>query len=464
MIEIESSSKKKLELQINVILTTIPISILVSCKEYELIKQKIDYDNDIPFVQCFKINSKEFIGNEEINFELLNYNNQDTIDFYLSAKSLENNTFSKPHFDKIKQTNNFKITIPKIENMVNETEIPRLNCVIEVFINSNYVIYILIDSLIKPIVCEIKMYDYYLKEYRENESTIYLNESVQDIFKEEGKKIKLYFILISSFQTSFKVNPDQFHGGRINSFEGKIENDICEFNLDLEFEDCAIIETNTNCQITILLGDSTRLTFKIKFEKPNEEVYCEPYYKHFMIKGKNFLNDNWKKLDENNNNEKYKFYVTPFNFKKIEISYYDFKNMKFGTIKDLYFYNLESLGKIKKYNIYCKKFEKLSWDSQPNLISIPFCVKYNELWYPLIKNNEELDTWNIQYYEKWENIQKQVCSEFKKWILKVKMINSQVELNEIKKHKEFKEFQKSKHFYEDCEIIINRNLYQGIQK
>ena len=464
MIEIESSSKKKLELQINVILTTIPISILVSCKEYELIKQKIDYDNDIPFVQCFKINSKEFIGNEEINFELLNYNNQDTIDFYLSAKSLENNTFSKPHFDKIKQTNNFKITIPKIENMVNETEIPRLNCVIEVFINSNYVIYILIDSLIKPIVCEIKMYDYYLKEYRENESTIYLNESVQDIFKEEGKKIKLYFILISSFQTSFKVNPDQFHGGRINSFEGKIENDICEFNLDLEFEDCAIIETNTNCQITILLGDSTRLTFKIKFEKPSEEVYCEPYYKHFMIKGKNFLNDNWKKLDGNNNNEKYKFYVTPFNFKKIEISYYDFKNMKFGTIKDLYFYNLENLGKIKMYNIYYKKFENLSWDTQPNLISIPFCVKYNELWYPLIKNNEELDTWNIQYYEKWENIQKQVCSEFKKWILKVKMINSEGAFNEITKHKEFNKFEKSRQFYEDCEKIINHNLDQGIQK
>ena len=287
LIEIESNSRKKLELQINIILITIPISILVSCKEYELIKQKIDYDNDISFLQCFKINAKEIICNEEINFELLNYNNQDTIDFYLSAKSLENNTFSKPHFDKIKQTNNFKITIPKIENMVNETEIPRLNCVIEVFINSNYVIYILIDSLIKPIVNEIKMYDYYLKEYRENESTLYLNENVQDIFKKEGIKIKLYFILISTFQTTFKVIPDRFHGGKINTFEGKIENDICKFYLDLELEDRAIIETNINCVITILLGDSTPLIFKLKFEKPNEEVNCQPYYKYFMIKGKN---------------------------------------------------------------------------------------------------------------------------------------------------------------------------------
>ena len=77
-------------------------------KEYELIKLKIDYDNDISFLQCFKINAKEIICNEEINFEL------------------------------------------------NETEIPRLNCIIEVFINSNYIIYILIVSLIKPLVNEIK--------------------------------------------------------------------------------------------------------------------------------------------------------------------------------------------------------------------------------------------------------------------------------------------------------------------
>lgn len=38
------------------------------------------------------------------------------------------------------------------------------------------------------------------------------------------------------------------------------------------------------------------------------------------------------------------------------------------------------------------------------------------------------------------------------------MINSQGALNEIKRHKEFKEFQKSKQFYEDCEKIINHNL------
>lgn len=110
-----------------------------------------------------------------------------------------------------------------------------------------------------------------------------------------------------------------------------------------------------------------------------------------MIKGKNSFNDNLKKQDENNNNEKYKFYATLFNFTKIEISHYEFKKMTFESINDLLFYNLENSGKIKKYNIYYKNFEKTSWDSQPNLISIPFCVKYNELWYPLIKNNEELE-------------------------------------------------------------------------
>ena len=130
------------------------------------------------------------------------------------------------------------------------------------------------------------MYDYYLKDYRKRKHFT-LKWKCTRYIKEKGNKIKLNFILISTFQTSFKVIPDQFHGGRINSFEGKIENDIWKFYLDLELEDRAIIETNINCVITILLGDSTPLIFKLKFEKPNEEVNCQPYYKYFMIKGKN---------------------------------------------------------------------------------------------------------------------------------------------------------------------------------
>ena len=105
VLEIESNSDKKLELETNIILTTIPISVLISCQEYKLIKQKINYDNNITFEQCFKLDTNEFLGDEEINFDIINYKSNEPIEFYLSNKSLENNTSSKPIFLSAKQKN-----------------------------------------------------------------------------------------------------------------------------------------------------------------------------------------------------------------------------------------------------------------------------------------------------------------------------------------------------------------------
>ena len=98
ILEIESNSVTKLELETNIILTTIPIFVLISCQKYKLIKQKINYDNNITFEQCFKLDTKEFLGDEEINFDIINYKSNEPIEFYLSTKSLENNTSSKPIF------------------------------------------------------------------------------------------------------------------------------------------------------------------------------------------------------------------------------------------------------------------------------------------------------------------------------------------------------------------------------
>ena len=105
VLEIESNSGKKLELETNIILTTIPISVLISCQDYKLIKQKINYDNNITFEQCFKLDTNEFLGDEEINFDIINYKSNEPIEFYLSNKSLENNTSSKPIFLSAKQKN-----------------------------------------------------------------------------------------------------------------------------------------------------------------------------------------------------------------------------------------------------------------------------------------------------------------------------------------------------------------------
>ena len=176
IILLESVSGKKLELETNIILTTTPISALISYKEYKLIKEKINYDNNVTFEQCFKLDTNELLGDEEINFDLLNYKNEESIEFYLNIKSLKNNTSNKPEFLSIKQKDKFKITIPKYDFNSNDKEIPRLNCVLEIFINKNFVIYIIIDSLIRPNLNELKMYDYYSKTYVKDDS-IYLNDN-----------------------------------------------------------------------------------------------------------------------------------------------------------------------------------------------------------------------------------------------------------------------------------------------
>ena len=115
------------------------IFLLISCKEYKLIKQKENYNNNILFEQCFKLDTHELHSEEEINFELLNYKNEDSIEFYLNVKSLKNNSSNKLEFLPFKRKDRFKITIPKY---INDNDIPRLNCVLEIYINKNFIIYI----------------------------------------------------------------------------------------------------------------------------------------------------------------------------------------------------------------------------------------------------------------------------------------------------------------------------------
>ncbi len=293
VLELESSSGLKLELKVNIILTIIPISVLISCREYKLIKQKINYDSNITFEQCFKLDSTEFKGDEEINFDLANYNTSDSIEFFLSLKSLKNNTSNKPSILTIKQKNNFKITIPKYYYNSNENEIPRLNCILEVYINKNFVIYILIDALIRPNINIIKMYDFYSKDYVENESTIYFSESSQNIFKRDNRYIELNFILFSTLEnTSFKVTPNYFYGGNIEPYEGNLENGKCEFKLKLKFSENEIIKNTISCRIDISLN-MEKLYFEIKFVKAPESIFSNADYNFFGIKGKNEIQENW---------------------------------------------------------------------------------------------------------------------------------------------------------------------------
>ena len=457
IISIESISGKKLDLDVNIILTTIPISVLISCKEYKLIKEKMNYDNDVTFEQCFKLDTKEFRGDEQINFELLSYKDKEPIEFYLSAKSLENNSSNIPLFSRKKQKDNFKITIPKYEFNSNESDIPRLHCMIEIFVNKNFVIYIIIDALIRPNLNIFKMYDYYSKTFVENEMTIYLNENAQDIFKDEKRPIELKCVLFSTEKSAeFNVVPDEFYGGKIQKYNGKIDyNNKKEFSIFLEFDSNKnSIISSGYCVINISIN-LKKIQFKLRFSKPETNVFSDDYYLHFKIEGKNNLQDYWRVLK--NKEEYIKFYVTPFYYSKSDI---DYKNIT-SPIDGLTFYYINNDGKITSSPRYEKMINETNNLFFKDKYRICFALRYKDSWYPLIKNEGKIG-YNIMHFDSALDIKNQVYESWDKWIKKIKTVYNA--FNEISRLRDFYCFHKYDDFYKESEKIFNKNLLKGIDK
>ena len=417
VLDIESTSGKKLDLPISIIFTIVPISVLITCQEKKLIN--MNKDNTFPFEHWFELDVDEFFEDEEINFEILNYQKKDTIDFFIKARSLDENTSQMPIFQKTRQKNNFKITIPKYNYQNNENEVSRLQCVLELFINKYFVINIKIDSLIKPNINVFKMYDFYTKDFVENQIVIYLNEISQELFKKEKKFIQLKCLLYSTLENEqFTVIPEGFDGGQIEQFKGVIKNRQCQFNLTLKFTNNQIISNDTNCQINIIIiRGKIKIPFNIKFQYPEKTDSKEEHFLRFQIKGKNDLEDNWRNLDK----ERTKFYVTPFESSKIEI---DYKDIDIKLFRDkIFFYYINNSGTITKMTEYKEKINEGSgWFGNKNF-KIPFSVCYQNIWYPLIKYNQSFYGYECIYFEYKGKIKEQVNNNFKKWEKKVQKMN-----------------------------------------
>ena len=99
--------------------------------------------------------------------------------------------------DKI--INSFKIKIPNYSSD-NSNDIPKLNCLYEIKINEDLIIYIIIDALIKLDISQLFMYDFYTKKYVQNEATIHLNVKVKETLQKKNTKIKLQFLLFSIWE------------------------------------------------------------------------------------------------------------------------------------------------------------------------------------------------------------------------------------------------------------------------
>ena len=115
--------------------------------------------------------------------------------------------------------------------------------------------------------------------------------------------------------TSFKVTPNYFYGGNIEPYEGNLENGKCEFKLKLKFSENEIIKNYISCRIDISLN-MEKLYFEIKFVKAPESIFSNDYYNFFGIKGKNEIQENWIRLNEDIGTTK--FFVTPFLIQKMK--------------------------------------------------------------------------------------------------------------------------------------------------
>ena len=410
VLNIETISGKKLDLNVKFILTTMPISVIISCKEFELIKETPKNDSNAIFEHCFRLNATKLSENQEIHFELSNQKNEEElIEFYLSVESLENNTSTMPIFSNSKLTNKFSITIPSNDYDSNDNDISIIHCIFEIFVNKNFIIYIIIDSFIKPCINILKIYDFYTQSYVEKEMNIYLNESSQEIFKSNKHSIELRCILFSTLENEeFTVTPESFLGGKIIQKKDIIKNGKCEFSLLLQFDEAPdkIIKSGNCCIINISTNNINKIEFKIKFCCPSDNVFSDEYYINYKIKGKNKSNDEWKYL---NKCEKTKFYVTPFERSLDEIHYKDISE----PIKDLKFYFIDIKGNISSSNIYEKQLFEHNYISQ-NKDKYPFSLRYKDLWFPLIKINRKFPYHPLQFFNS-EDIQAIYIESKKDW-------------------------------------------------
>ena len=198
----------------------------------------------------------------------------------MSVESLENNISTMPIFSNSKLSKEFSITIPSNDYDSNGNDISKIHCIFEIFVNKNFIIYIIIDSFIKPCINILKIYDFYTQKYVEKEMNIYLNESSQEIFKINKHFIELRCILFSTLENEeFKVIPESFFGGKIQQnipesflggkiqpIKGTIKNGKCEFKLKLEFDEnhYSFIQSGSCCIINISIKLNSKLTFVVQ--------------------------------------------------------------------------------------------------------------------------------------------------------------------------------------------------------
>ena len=280
--------KKECTINLYIKFDLIQINLLLSCKQYKLINNYkfIKEKNDLQELY-YKLDTSCIYNNEQIDFEIINVQSKEDVLFCISVKSLENNTSKKPNIIAKKKENNkiknyFNLIIPNYGNDF-PNEIPRLNCVYEIMINENFVIYIIIDAVIKCYISELYMYDFYTKNYVKDEATIHFNEKVKDTLTKKKAKLTLKFLLFSTYENKeFNIYSKDCSSIKIIPKEkrNKIEKVLCEFECFLEIR----YIRNGVSQLYVDFLNNNKIEFKINFsQNPKISEDNIEFYRHFKL-------------------------------------------------------------------------------------------------------------------------------------------------------------------------------------
>ena len=378
------------QIEIEVKILTIPINLLLSCKNY-----KLEYRNNKYYLKTHQLYSKE-----ELIINIQNYFEEGKIKFNNKIDSfpLEGNTSPKPKII-LRGNNKIKINLPKVRN----NEEKRLNCEIVFYFNKTYKIPIVIDSAIIFKENIFQVYDFLNKCFISEKLYIIIsNQNINsnigfiNYIRDNKIEIKLHFLIITphdikdkNLKATIKVKSKQ----KNISFEFD-QKELCLEEYKTEFSCKMIIDCNhlKESEIGYFICDIQGHVHKILIRTKGFSKDMKNKIDLFKL-DYNEINKTikWNKIINSELKIEKGIYICPFGQWNNQIIRY----MKSFDQQDRMYYKLEP---IPKDNTICfiSDYGEITQETsnfQPIFFFIfrryPIFGSFGNNWYPLIPYYED---------------------------------------------------------------------------
>ena len=163
---ISTGSTKPFPLPFDITLGIVPLTVRLKCLEYKLCKR----DRNLRLC-CEKI-----VGGSQINFEVINYYIKQHFAVSVELESMDENEANQPDVRVNKTQNLFSLSIPEVNDPT------RCNFVIKVALSHDFVISIICDFIILPLVISFEVYSYIEKDYVRECHLVYMPNVTHQLY------------------------------------------------------------------------------------------------------------------------------------------------------------------------------------------------------------------------------------------------------------------------------------------